>query len=148
MEFIGQFEHTIDTKSRIVIPTEFKDILGDIFYLVRRIEKCLTIYSAEKWEEVMEKLSNLPLSDPYARSLMRFFGSGVKECTLDPQNLIMIPQPLKAHAMLEKKCTFIGVFNKIELWSSELWAQICNNDYQGEPAVSEQFSMQVKELGI
>lgn len=148
MKLIGEYFYNIDSKGRIIIPSEFKEELGDKFFLVKGLEKCLTLYSEKAWEELLQKIEALPISNPYARSFIRFFGSGTKECTLDPQGRITIPTSLKNHADLNKKAVFVGLFNKVEIWSDELWSEVQNQDYKGKPALSEEFSQHIIDLGV
>ena len=148
MKLIGEYFYNIDSKGRIIIPSEFKDELGERFFLVKGLEKCLTLYSEKAWEELLLKIEILPISNPYARSLIRFFGSGAKECTLDPQGRITIPPSLKIHANLDKKAVFVGLFNKAEIWSSETWQKVQNSDYKGKSALSEEFSQHIIDLGV
>ncbi len=144
----GQYLYSIDTKGRIVIPSEFKEILGDKFFLVRGLEKCLTLYSAQKWNELVAKLSDLPMTDPYARSLLRFYGSGVREIFLDSGGRMTIPPAMREHAALCGKSVFVGVFNKAELWSEENWNNLCRNDYRGNAALSDEFCIHIRELSV
>lgn len=144
----GEYFHSVDSKGRLVIPGEIKNCVGEKLYLTRGIEKCLSLYSESEWLKLAEKLENLPSSNPYVRSLVRFLGSGTKECQLDGQNRIIIPQSLRDHAGLTKKAVIVGLFNKAEIWSEEEWLRACSGDYKGELAMSEELAAHIRELGI
>ncbi len=148
MRLTGEYFHSIDSKGRLVIPNDLKESLGERFYLVKGLEKCLTVYPESKWNELIQKIESLPISNIYARSLQRFFGSGARECQIDPQGRISIPTSLREHAMLKKKAAIVGVFNKIEIWDADMWEKTCSNDYKGESAMSEEFIQHITQLGV
>lgn len=119
--FMGEYQHNIDTKGRIIIPAKFREILGETFVITRGLDRCLFGYPIDEWKQVEEKLKALPLTKKDARAFTRFFFSGASECELDKQGRINIPTPLVSYAQLEKECVVLGVSNRIEIWSKELW---------------------------
>lgn len=119
--FMGEYHHTIDTKGRMIIPAKFREGLGETFVLTRGLDQCLFGYPMNEWKILEEKLKSLPLTKKDARAFTRFFFSGAVECELDKQGRINIPSPLLKYATLEKECIVIGVSNRIELWSKEVW---------------------------
>lgn len=119
--FMGEFQHNIDTKGRIIVPAKFRDSLGDHFVVTRGLDQCLFAYPLTEWKVLEEKLKSLPLTKRDARAFTRFFFSGAIECEVDKQGRINIPQPLRKYASLEKECTVIGVSNRVEFWSTEIW---------------------------
>ncbi len=116
--FMGEFHHNIDDKARIVLPSKFRDELGDSFVITRGLEGCLFIYSKNEWNNLTSKLKTLPFTKKDARAFTRFFLSGALECATDKQGRIAIPMPLVNYANLQKECVIIGVGDRIELWSS------------------------------
>lgn len=121
--FMGEFQHNIDIKGRMIVPAKFRDELGDQFVVTRGLDKCLFVYPMHEWEEVEEKLKKLPLTKKDARAFTRFFFSGAVECEVDKQGRINIPSTLRNYAVLEKECVVIGVSNRVELWSKEIWEE-------------------------
>lgn len=119
--FMGEFQHNIDEKGRIIVPAKFRDGLGDRFVVTRGLDKCLFVYPMDEWRVLEEKLKKLPLTKKDARAFTRFFFSGALECEKDKQGRINIPQPLRNYATLQKECIVIGVSNRIEFWASEVW---------------------------
>ncbi|MDC3412825.1 division/cell wall cluster transcriptional repressor MraZ [Aquibacillus sp. 3ASR75-11] len=119
--FMGEFQHTIDTKGRIIVPAKFRDGLGDTFVLTRGLDQCLFAYPMNEWHILEEKLKKLPLTKKDARAFTRFFFSGAVECEVDKQGRINIPAPLRKYAVLDKDCVVIGVSNRIEFWASSEW---------------------------
>lgn len=119
--FMGEFQHNIDTKGRIIVPAKFREGLGDMFVLTRGLDQCLFAYPMNEWRILEEKLKKLPLTKKDARAFTRFFFSGAVECEVDKQGRINIPAPLRKYAALEKECVVIGVSNRIEFWANEEW---------------------------
>ena len=109
---MGEFQHSIDSKGRLIIPAKFRDQLGS---------KCLFGYPMDEWRVLEEKLKKLPLNKRDARSFVRFFYSAATESELDKQGRINVPKTLRSHAGLEKKCVIVGVSNRFEIWSEERW---------------------------
>ncbi|KAA9025972.1 division/cell wall cluster transcriptional repressor MraZ [Niallia endozanthoxylica] len=119
--FMGEYHHTIDVKGRLIVPAKFRNDLGDLFILTRGLDQCLFGYPLSEWEIIEEKLKNLPLTKKDARAFTRFFFSGATECELDKQGRINIATPLINYANLEKECVVLGVSNRIEIWSKDIW---------------------------
>ncbi|HLQ95380.1 MAG TPA: division/cell wall cluster transcriptional repressor MraZ [Pseudogracilibacillus sp.] len=121
--FMGEYQHNLDTKGRVIIPAKFREELGDNFVMTRGLDQCLFAYPMEEWKLLEQKLKKLPLTKKDARRFTRFFFSGAVECEVDKQGRINIPQPLRQYSDLEKECVIIGVSNRIELWAKDAWEE-------------------------
>ncbi|MFT7820164.1 division/cell wall cluster transcriptional repressor MraZ [Bacillus siamensis] len=121
--FMGEYQHTIDAKGRMIVPAKFREGLGEQFVLTRGLDQCLFGYPMNEWKLIEEKLKALPLTKKDARAFTRFFFSGATECELDKQGRVNITSSLLNYAKLEKECVVIGVSNRIELWSKVIWEQ-------------------------
>lgn len=119
--FMGEYQHNIDAKGRMIVPAKFREGLGESFVLTRGLDKCLFAYPMEEWKILEEKLKKLPLTKKDARSFTRFFFSGAVECEVDKQGRINIPQTLRNYSKLEKECVVIGVSGRVEVWAKEIW---------------------------
>lgn len=119
--FMGEFQHSIDAKGRLIVPAKFREKLGDTFVVTRGLDGCLFGYPLEEWNKLEEKLNEMPLAKKDARLFVRFFYSAATECEIDKQGRINIPQTLRTHAQLEKSCVIIGVSNRIEIWDEARW---------------------------
>ncbi|MBO8176425.1 division/cell wall cluster transcriptional repressor MraZ [Aeribacillus pallidus] len=119
--FMGEYQHNIDSKGRLIIPAKFREHLGNAFVLTRGLDQCLFGYPMNEWKLLENKLKTLPLTKKDARAFTRFFFSGATECELDKQGRINIPSSLIQYAQLEKECVILGVSNRIEIWSKALW---------------------------
>jgi len=119
--FSGEYQHTLDVKGRVIMPSKFRASLGDSFVITRGLDNNLLVYSLDEWQKFYEKLSTLPLSNKNSRNFSRYFLASAVECETDKQGRVLIPQPLKEAAKLSKDITIIGNGNKLEIWSSEVW---------------------------
>lgn len=119
--FIGEFEHHLDTKGRMIVPAKFREDLGASFVITRGLDQCLFVYPHKEWKKLENKLQELPFTKKDARAFTRFFFSGATECDLDKQNRINIPAVLRKHAQLEKECVVIGVSSRVEIWDKHIW---------------------------
>ena len=120
--FIGEYSHTIDAKGRLIVPSKFREQLGDEFVVTKGLDGCLFVYENSEWKSFEEKLHALPLTNANARKLTRFFLAGATVCEVDKQGRILIPAVLREFAGLEKDVVLAGAGNRIEVWSSEKWA--------------------------
>ena len=116
---IGQYQHNIDAKGRVIVPAKFREDLGDVFYVTKGLDGCLFVLSPSQWAALEQKVQNMPISK--ARGLQRFFFSGAAEVETDKQGRILLPQKLRDYAGLSKDVTFIGTSGRAEIWDSERW---------------------------
>ncbi len=135
--FMGEFQHNLDTKGRVIVPAKFRDGLGQSFVLTRGLDQCLFAYPLDEWKILEEKLKKLPLTKKDARAFIRFFFSGAVECEIDKQGRINIPSPLRSYADLDKECVVIGVSNRIELWDKDKWTTYVNESEESFAEIAE-----------
>ena len=119
--FMGRYNHTIDPKGRLSIPSKYREILGDEFVVSKGMDGCLFVYADEDWKAFEAKLASLPLINEDARQFARFFLSGAQYVTVDKQGRILMPQDLRDYAGLEKDVVLAGTGGRIEIWSLEKW---------------------------
>lgn len=117
--FMGEYNHTIDAKGRLIIPSKFREILGDTFVVTKGLDGCLFVYDNEEWKRFEEKLRTLPITNKEARQFVRFFLAGATEAEVDKQGRILIPNVLREFAGLTKDVVLVGVGSRIEIWSRE-----------------------------
>ncbi len=135
--FMGEYMHNIDEKGRMIIPAKFRDALGDTFVITRGLDACLFVYPMAEWSVLENKLKALPLMKSDARAFTRFFFSGAAECELDKQGRANIPTNLSEHAKLEKECMVIGVSNRVEIWSKQMWQDYSQQSVQSFNEIAE-----------
>lgn len=135
--FMGEYNHTIDSKGRIIVPAKFRETLGDEFVVTLGLDGCLFVYPNEEWKNFIIELKGLP-GNKEARQLQRYFMAGAANCEVDKQGRILIPAKLREQAGLEKEIIFVGVLSKIEIWSKERWDG--NNNYDNMDEIAEHMS--------
>lgn len=135
--FMGEYNHTIDAKGRIIVPAKLREALGEEFVVTLGLDGCLFAYPKEQWQTFIEELKKLPGSKD-ARQLQRYFMAGAATCEVDKQGRILIPSKLREQAQLDKDVVFVGVLNKIEIWSKERWDG--NNSYENMDEIAEHMS--------
>ena len=141
--FVGEYKHTIDNKNRVTIPSKYREGLGDVFMLTKGLDNCLSIYPYSEWTIFEQKLKNLPLTNQNARRFTRFFLSGAVECNIDKQGRVLLTPSLKSYADVEKDVYFIGMGDRIEVWSSAQWDKYNEDDFD-----ANELAEQMAELGI
>lgn len=119
--FIGEYQHNLDAKGRIIIPSRFRDELNTSFILTRGLDGCLTIYSLEQWEKMFVEINKLPTTKKAARQYVRMLTSTATECVLDNQGRIQIPSFLSKPVNIQKECVVIGANDHIEIWDKATW---------------------------
>ena len=117
----GIYQHTVDTKGRLAIPARLRDELGSEFHVTLSMEKCLTGYSAESWDKLMEKIKAMP---KVKQMKMRPLFAHAAKCELDAQGRILLPQALRDFAGLKKNVTVVGAGECVEFWDSDAWAEV------------------------
>lgn len=141
--FIGEYQHAIDNKNRMIIPSKFREGIAGTFVLTKGLDGCLYAYTMDEWKLLEEKLKKLPLTNKDARAFVRFFFSGANEVDVDKQGRALIPQNLSEYAAIKKDIVSIGVSTRIEIWSKEKWEEY-NNQNIDYDAIAEKMC----ELGI
>ena len=116
---MGEFHHNLDEKSRLIIPSKFRNELGDTVVITKGLDKCLFIYSEQEWNKIMQKVSNLQFTKKNVRAFERSFIGGASLIEFDKQGRINITSPLVHYADIMKECVIIGVNERLEIWSKE-----------------------------
>lgn len=119
--FMGEYNHALDSKGRLIVPAKFREAGGDHFVVTKGMDNCLFMFTEEKWEAVVESISHLPLTNKDARRFSRFMLGSAGECEIDKQGRILIPGTLRAFAALEKDVVLVGVGSRIEIWNKDAW---------------------------
>lgn len=141
--FMGEYNHTIDAKSRLIIPSKFREALGEEFVVTKGLDGCLFVFDNTEWTAFEAKLKQLPsLTNPDVRKFIRFFMAGASAVEVDKQGRILIPPSLKDFAALEKDVVLIGVGSRVEIWSKERYEGTVTYDDM------EEIAMHMSELGL
>ncbi|MBR6148683.1 MAG: division/cell wall cluster transcriptional repressor MraZ [Lachnospiraceae bacterium] len=132
--FMGEYNHTIDPKGRVIVPAKFRDALGEHFVVTKGLDGCLFVYDEKEWTLFEEKLKTLPITNKEARAFVRFFLAGAAEVETDKQGRILLPSVLREYAELEKDVVLIGAGGRVEIWSKGRWDRTAQFDDVNEIA--------------
>ena len=140
--FMGEYNHTIDEKGRLIIPSKFREELGNSFVVTKGLDGCLFAYDNTEWTALEEKLKKLPLTNRDARAFARFMLAGAALVEVDKQGRILLPQVLRGFAELEKDVVLIGVASRIEIWSKDKWNEM------SDASDMDEIAEKMADLGI
>ena len=140
--FMGECNHSIDQKGRLIVPSKFREQLGNEFVVTKGLDGCLFVYSNEEWQRIEEKFREIPLTTKDARKFSRFFFAGAATCEVDKQGRILLPSNLREYAAIEKEVVSVGVLSRVEIWSKDRWSE--NGDYDDMDEIAEHMA----ELGL
>ena len=119
MSFLGSHIHTLDAKNRVFIPSKFREELGNTFYVTRKFDPCLSIYTEDEWAIFLEKIERLP--DSVAADVQEFLLGAAQKCVLDGSGRIIFDEKLLNHASIKKSIVFVGAGKQIKVWAEEIW---------------------------
>lgn len=141
---IGEYQHSIDPKKRLAVPSKFRGELENKVVITRGLDKCLFVYPMKVWEELANKLGNLPVGEAGMRSFIRLMLAGAIDVDVDKQGRILIPDFLKEYAGLDKNVTIAGVYNRLEIWDEKKWSEYKKSAEKNSDEIAEQLG----KLGV
>ncbi|MGN0479652.1 MAG: division/cell wall cluster transcriptional repressor MraZ [Hominenteromicrobium sp.] len=137
---MGEYQHNMDAKGRVTIPSKYREELGERFYVSRGLDGCLTLYSEEQWQKRVEQINACP--EAQAKNIRRFAFASTEAVVPDKQGRILISPSLRAHAGLVKDVTVIGVGLTAEIWDTERW-QKYNEEMSSESLLADMTALQI-----
>lgn len=139
--FYGEYEHSLDNKGRLIVPSKFRDVAKshyiEKFYITRGLDKCLFVFGEEEWKNQESKFKNLSFTKKESRSFNRLFFSGTSEIEFDAQGRMLIPKFLKEYAGIKRDVVLIGVSNRIEIWAKEVWDEFYKREQGSFEEIAE-----------
>ncbi len=142
MGFMSEYNHTVDAKGRMIIPSKYREGLGEEFVVTRGIDDCLIAYALNEWQKVMDKLAEVRMTNRDAREFTRYLVGGATEVQTDTQGRILLPAFLREHAKLVKDVVLVGMGNHIEIWAKEKYQQVM------EQTDINELAQKLDEIGI
>lgn len=136
--FIGEYQASLDEKSRIAVPAKFRPLLKKKVVVTRGLDHSLFLYTLEEWKKLAEKLASLPISTSNTRAFSRLMLAGAMDFEIDKQGRITLPGYLKDFAKMHKKVVFAGLYNRVEIWSEELWTAYKKQTEKDSNEIAEQ----------
>ncbi|MBO7333285.1 MAG: division/cell wall cluster transcriptional repressor MraZ [Lachnospiraceae bacterium] len=140
--FMGEYNHTLDEKGRLIIPSRFREELGNEFVVTKGLDGCLFAYANDEWQVLEDKLRALPLTNKDARAFARFMLAGAAQVEIDKQGRILLPQVLRTFAGLDKDVVLLGIASRIEIWNRDKW------EAAALEADGEELAEKMENLGI
>lgn len=138
----GECRHNIDAKGRVIVPTKFREVLGEKIVVTKGLDNCLFIFEMAQWEALEEKINALSLAD--SRDIKRLLIGSKEILEPDKQGRVLIPNHLRDFAGLEKDVVIVGLGNRAEIWSMENWENI-NKKFMSNP---DNVAEKMEQLGI
>lgn len=142
--FMGEYQHSLDEKGRLIIPAKFREGLGEKFVITRGLDNCLFAYPIAQWKILEDKIKELPTSHADTRAFVRMFFSGAVEAEADKQGRVILTQSLREHARIERDVFIIGVSTKVEIWARESWEKYAGEATQSYGSIAEK----IMDIGI
>lgn len=136
--FIGEYQASLDEKGRISIPVKFRAALKSKIVVTRGLDNSLFVYSLDEWKKLAGKLASLPISTANTRAFSRLMLAGAMDCDIDKQGRIVLPAYLKEFAKIGKRAIIAGLYNRIEIWSEDLWIAYKKQTEDASNAIAEQ----------
>lgn len=136
----GKYAHVLDPKGRLFVPAKLREELGEVFYVTLGLDHCLSVYTQEGWDAILEKYNALPISQ--ARR-MRFLLANAAKCEPDKQGRFLIPAELRQYAGITQDVTFIGQGGHAEIWDSAAYDKL-----EQETLTPENLTAVMEELGF
>ncbi len=128
--FYGEFQHSIDRKARLILPSKFREAAKEYgiekFYLTRGLDKCVFMFTDQEWRLQEQKFKAMPFTKQETRNFNRLFFSGAVEILPDKQGRFIVPDYLKIYASIKRDATIVGVANRIEIWDRQTWTNYYN----------------------
>jgi MraZ protein len=120
--FLGQFQHNLDDKGRLMIPARYRDLLATGgAYITQGFDKCLMVMSEAYFKQVYDRISAMNLADPMARLLRRLILSNAYPVEVDKVGRILVPQNLRQAVTLESEAILAGQGEYFEVWTPAAW---------------------------
>lgn len=120
--YTGEYNHTVDSKGRLILPSKLREALGDSFMVTKGIDGCLFVYDKAEWAVFEEKLTALSITNRESRKVLRFFLSGAIDVEVDKQGRFLLPSALREYAGIEKDVVLAGVGRNVEIWDKQRFA--------------------------
>lgn len=122
--FLGEYQHSLDDKGRLVLPAKFRDQLADGLVVTKGQDRCVFVFPHDRWETEVEKVNGLARTIPRNRNFARAFFASASDQQLDRQGRIQVPPALRGYADLDKDVVIVGVAERIEIWNTEAWSRL------------------------
>jgi MraZ protein len=135
--FIGEYNHSVDPKKRLALPSKFRNEIGKTVVVTRGLDKCLFVYPLDVWKELAQKLGTMPIGESATRAFVRLMLAGASDVQLDAQGRVLIPDYLKEYAGINKDVIVAGLFNRLEIWDEVRWREYKDDAEKNTDEIAE-----------
>ncbi len=142
--FIGEYNHSLDSKGRLAIPAKFRMLLKKGAVVTKGLDDCLFLYSEEQFTKIAEKFASLPIGPAKARAFARHMLAGAMDLQFDNQGRITLPEYLRKFSNLKRNVVVAGLYNHLEIWDEGAWEKYKNKAEKDSNDIAEALG----ELGI
>ena len=130
--FYGEYEHSLDKKGRLILPSKFREAAKsnyiEKFFMTRGLDNCLFMIPEEEWKIQEGKFRSVPFTKSQSRKFNRLYFSGAQDVVFDKQGRVLIPRYLKEFAGIKRDVMIVGVSNRIEIWDLEKWKEFYSSE--------------------
>ena len=141
--FLGEYQHSLDAKGRVILPARYRDQLAEGAFVTKGRGGCLSVYTPEEFEQVASQMREQSKRGNQELNAARSFFSGAQEIRLDRQGRVALPQNLREFAGLTRDVVVVGVFSRVEIWDRDRWQEL---DRVGAQALTD--SDNLPDFGI
>ncbi len=142
--FIGEYTLSIDEKGRLSIPVKFRADLKGKAVVTRGLDSSLFLYPISEWQKLAQKLARLPIFKANSRAFSRLMLAGAMDCEIDKAGRIVLPDYLREFAKMQKRVVVAGLYNRLEIWSEDLWKKYKRSTERDSTKIAEQLG----EIGV
>jgi len=135
--FIGEYNHSVDAKKRLALPSKFRKGIGKTVVITRGLDKCLFVYPMKTWKELAHKLGTMPIGEASTRSFVRLMLAGATDVSADAQGRVLIPDYLKKYAGIKRDVVVAGLFDRLEIWDENKWEAYKKNAEKNTDKIAE-----------
>lgn len=144
--FYGEYEHTIDNKGRLIVPSKFREAFREYdiekFYMTRGLDRCLFLFTENEWKAQESKFKAVSFTKSESRKFNRMYFSGATQMEFDKQGRMLIPKYLKDYAGIKRDVVIIGVSSRMEIWAKEAWQEYYNSSKESFEDIAEKLMTQ------
>ncbi len=125
--FYGEFSHSLDKKSRLIVPAKFRETFQENYIekliITRGLDKCLFVFTEDEWKTQETKFKSMSFTKRESRKFNRLFFGSACEMEIDKQGRILLPSYLKLYAEIKREVVILGISNRIEIWAKDKWEE-------------------------
>jgi len=142
--FLGEYQHNLDIKGRVAIPSKFRQQLSGKAIITRGLDRCLFVFTDKEWEIFAQKIIALPIARSDSRAFTRLMLAEATDVEVDKQGRVLVPAYLREYAHLKKEAIITGLYNRFEIWNLDNWKEYKARTESSGDDIAEKLG----ELGI